>query len=117
MSQLIIPKNFSDFSALDDVVGQGDTMSAGRYRYVKINRWHDKRIKIGQCMFLKNPETWEVTGKSDGVLPVGVALNNHRYHWWEYALWLITRMIRFSPVRYVFIQESGYISADIGKKP
>ena len=98
-------------------LGSERSLPAGRFRYVKINRWRDRHIKIGQCMFLKDPETWEVTGKSDGVLPIGVALNNHRYHWWEYALWLITRMIRFSPVRYVFIQESGYVSADIGQKP
>jgi hypothetical protein len=91
-------------------ITQGNSLPAGIYRYVKINRWHDRRIKIGQAMFLKDPDTWEVSGKSsDFFLPVGVALNNHRYHWWEYALWLLTRRIRFSPIRYVYIQESGGI--------
>jgi hypothetical protein len=124
MNGLTLPKDFQDLSALDALVrastisvGQGMVIPKGCYRYVKINRWHDKRIVVGQVMFLKDPETWEVTGKPVHMLPVGLALNNHRYHWWEYALWLLTRMIRFSPVRYVFIQESGYVSADAGTNP
>jgi len=90
-------------------LGSERSLPAGIYRYVKINRWHDRRIKIGQAMFLKDPATWEVTGKPVHMLPVGVALNDHRYHWWEYVLWLLTRRIRFSPIRYVFIQETGMV--------
>lgn len=82
---------------------------AGRYQYVKINRWKDRKIDAGQAMFMPDPKTFEVTTHGELSCCVGVSLQFHRYHLWEYALWLITRMIRFSPVRYVFIQQSGNI--------
>ena len=34
---------------------------AGRYRFVKINRWKDQRISTGQAMFLCDPKEWQVT--------------------------------------------------------
>jgi hypothetical protein len=83
---------------------------AGRYRYVKINRWKDQRISAGQAMFLCDPKEWQVTTCAGELWDfVGVSLQDHRYYWWEYALWLLTRMVRFSPIRYVFIQQSGNI--------
>ena len=56
---------------------------------------------------------FEVTTEGELSYCVGFALQSHRYHWWEYALWLLTRMIRFSPVRYVFIQQSGYTAFNV----
>ena len=121
MNGLTLPKDLKDLSALDALagfynssIGQENKLPQGVYRYVKINRWKDQRIKIGQAMFLRNVDTWEVTGQSAFPL-VGVALNNHRYHWWEYALWLLTRKIQFSPIRYVFIQESGSVGITYGE--
>jgi hypothetical protein len=81
---------------------------AGCYQYVKINRWNDRKIDVGQALFMRDPKTFEVT--THGELPycLGVSLQSHRYHLWEYALWILTRSPRFSPVRYVFIQRLVY---------
>ena len=88
-------------------------MPAGRYRYVKINRWKDQSISTGQAMFLCDPKEWLVTTHVEDLGEfVGVALQDHRYYWWEYVLWIITRIVRFSPIRYVFIQESGLTSTE-----
>ena len=85
-------------------------LPAGRYRYVKIDRWKDRYINAGQMMYLKDKDDFEVTSKPQGPsLPFGYALNSHRYSQWEYILWRMTRNIKFSPIRYVFIQESGFV--------
>ncbi len=88
-------------------------MHEGRYQYVKYDR-RNGPIKTGTPMYLKDLSTFEVTEMPDGCSLMGYSIMNLKWPWWERAMWFLTgkrEKGRWSPIRFFFIQVTGYISA------
>lgn len=89
------------------------TVPQGRYRYVRYDR-RNGTVKVGSAMFLLDPKTFEVTSDAGALMPfVGVSLIATKWRWYERLMWRLTgkqELGRWSPVRFFFVQESGFVS-------
>lgn len=87
-------------------------MNQGRYRYVRYDR-RNGDVKVGSAMFLLDLKTFEVTNDAGALTPfIGVSLIATKWLWYERLMWRLTgkqELGRWSPVRFFFVQEQGFI--------